>query len=284
MAKGALGRGLGALLGEIEEAYENELSGDHDIKEIALGEIKPNPYQPRKNFDQQKLQELADSIKSHGLLQPIVVVKDSEEGYLIVAGERRFRASKLAKTKTIRAIVVDITQEQMREHALIENIQREELNIIELANAYEELIKVHNLTHDELAKMIHKSRASITNTLRLLQLSKKVQKALGESKISMGHAKVMLGLSEKEQQVVMNSIIGQKLSVREVEATVKSIKSQDPQKPRQKERKSPATQIVRLKEHLNALGFTANAKSNAVTVTFGDESEAEKLLELLLKR
>jgi ParB family transcriptional regulator, chromosome partitioning protein len=274
MAKEALGRGLGALLGEIEEAYENEMPRSrNDIKELSLADIKPNPFQPRKHFDLESLNELAESIKTHGLLQPVVVVKDGTK-YLLVAGERRWRASKLAKAKSIKAIVVTITEEQMREHALIENIQREELNIMELAQAYEELIKVHDLTHDELSQMIHKSRTHITNTLRLLQLNKKVQKALVEGKVTMGHAKVMVGLDEKEQILVMNSIIGQKLSVREVESLVKSFKEQTPSKTVSKQ-KSPIFELENIVHKLQKMGLKTSQSSNKITIDFTSQELAD---------
>jgi ParB family chromosome partitioning protein len=280
MAKEALGRGLGALLGEIEEAYDNEMPENrHDIKEILLLDIKPNPYQPRKTFDQENLMQLAESIKDHGLIQPIIVVKEDGK-YILVAGERRWRASKLAKTKTIKAIVVAITKEEMREHALIENIQREELNIVELSLAYEELIKVHSLTHDELAKMIHKSRAHITNTLRLLQLNKKVQKALMDEKVTMGHAKVMIGLSDKDQLLVTNSIIGQKLSVREVESMVKNIKNE----PELKNTNIKTVQKYDFSEllmQLKEIGLESNGKNNKLTINFQSDEDLKLLINAL---
>lgn len=280
MAKEALGRGLGALLGEIEEAYDNEMPENrHDIKEIALSEIKPNPFQPRKTFDQENLLQLAESIKNHGLIQPIVVVKESGK-YVLVAGERRWRACKLAKSKTIKSIVVSISQEEMREHALIENIQRESLNIIELALAYEELIKVHSLTHDELSKMIHKSRTHITNTLRLLQLNKKIQKSLIEGKVTMGHAKVMIGLSDKDQLLVMNSIIGQKLSVREVEGMVKNLKDAPAEKICTPKRKD-TFDFTRIYEKLEGIGLESSVKNNKLTINFKSSEDLEFLLNAL---
>ena len=189
MAKAsALGRGLGALLSEIEEAYDNELPKKGGVEEIAVAKIRPNPYQPRKHFDPESLAELSESIKTHGLLQPIVV-KEDLEGYILIAGERRLRASKLAKIKTIKAIVVAVSDEQMRQQALIENIQRDELGVIDLAQAYQELIDIHELTHEQLSQTVHKSRTQITNTLRLLQLSEKGRKALIDGKITAGHAK-----------------------------------------------------------------------------------------------
>lgn len=219
----ALGRGLGELLGEIEEAYDNEISPSKSVLEIPLNNIKANPYQPRKHFDERALQELSDSIKLHGLLQPVVVVEQMDE-YVLIAGERRLRASKMAKTKTIKAVIVSATAEQMRELALIENIQREELNAIELAKSYEELITIHQITQEELSSIIHKSRSQITNTLRLLQLTPKAQKAIIENQITAGHAKVMVNLSNKDQNILVDSIIGQKLSVRDVEKMVKQFK------------------------------------------------------------
>ena len=274
MAKEALGRGLGALLGEIEEAYENEMSGtQHDIKEVPITDIKPNPFQPRKHFDSEALFELSESIKAHGLLQPIVLVKEGNK-YFLVAGERRWRASKLAKAKTIKAIIVNISQEQMREHALIENIQREELNVMELAQAYEELIKIHDLTHDELSQMIHKSRTHITNTLRLLQLNKKVQKALVENRVTMGHAKVMVGLDDKEQIVVLNSIVGQKLSVREVESLVKSLKEPEGLK-KTINNKVAYFKLDEIRKKLQNLGLKTSQNANKITIDFPSQKIAD---------
>ena len=160
-----LGRGLGALLSEIEEAYENEVPKKDSIIEISLKDIRPNPFQPRKYFDESSLYELGESIKNDGLLQPIVVTEDVD-GYVIIAGERRVRASKVAKLKTIRAIVLNSDEYKMRQFALIENIQRDELNSIELAYAYGELIKLHNITQDELsvkAQSGMKFRRSLAN-------------------------------------------------------------------------------------------------------------------------
>ena len=230
----ALGRGLGDILSEVEEAYEKDLS-DIDsfeleaqglrVEELDVDSITPNPFQPRKHFDDQALKELSESISEHGLLQPIVVI-EKEDGYLLVAGERRLRAHKLANLKTIKAIIadVDIDDIKLRELALLENIQRENLNAIELANSYAELIDVHDITHDELSDIVHKSRSQITNTIRLLTLSKYVQDQLVSSKISQGHAKVLVGLDEKKQKVIIDSVIGQKLSVRDTENMVKNHK------------------------------------------------------------
>ena len=272
----ALGRGLDALFTEIEEAYDNEGTNQNIILEIELKKIKPNPYQPRKSFDEKSLEELSDSIRKDGLLQPIVVTED-KDGYIIIAGERRYRASKMAKLKTIRAISISTNSDKMREFALIENIQRDELNAIELAFAYNELVKIHEITHEELSVKIHKSRTHITNTIRLLQLSVNTQKALVEKKITAGHAKVLIGLDEKQQQLIVNSIIGQKLSVREVEAMIKGMKT---------EKLTSKKQIVpskydfsSLQEKFVDLGFKAKANNNKLTIEFEDESQIDNMLK-----
>ena len=231
----ALGRGLGDILSEVEEAYEKDLSGidsfeleraGERIEEIRVDSISPNPFQPRKNFDEKALHELSESVQEHGLLQPIIVI-EKEDGYLLIAGERRLRAHKLAKLTTIKSIIanVDIDEIKLRELSLLENIQREDLNSIELANSYAELIEVHNITHDELSDIVHKSRSQITNTMRLLNLSPYVQEQIVSGKISQGHAKILVGLDEKRQKIVIDSIIGQKLSVRDAEKMVKNYKT-----------------------------------------------------------
>ena len=220
----ALGRGLGELLGEIETAYENNnISDKNDILEIDVNNIVPNPYQPRKEFDDEKLKELSESIQKNGLLQPIVVTRDADN-YLLIAGERRLRASKLANFLTIKAVILDIEDKKLRELALIENIQRDDLNIIEIAYSYSGLIEDYSITHEELAQLVSKSRSSISNILRLLTLSSFSQKMISTDNISQGHAKLIVGLSEDKQKIIIDSIIGQKLSVRETEILVKQIK------------------------------------------------------------
>jgi ParB family chromosome partitioning protein len=275
-----LGRGLDALLGEIDEAYENEGTSKDSIVEIELKAIRPNPYQPRKHFDEDSLKELSESIKQDGLIQPIVVTEDVD-GYVLIAGERRYRASKIAKLKTIRAIVQSSDEQKMRQFALIENIQRQELNSIELANAYGELLKIHNITQEELGSKIHKSRTHITNTIRLLQLSAKTQRALIDGKITTGHAKVLVGLDERQQQLIVNSIVGQKLSVREVEAMIKSLKNKqlpDENKDIKNEKKLNFNNI---KSKFNDLGFSVKTSQNKLTIEFEDDYEISKLLTYL---
>jgi len=225
----ALGRGLGELLGEVGIAYKNSNSSYKTkgaIVELEVSLIKPNPNQPRKIFNKEKLKELSDSIVKHGLLQPITVIENpKEKGYILIAGERRLRAHKLASLDVIKATIVNIEEFRLRELALIENIQRDDLNIIELAYSYAQLINEHNITHDELSKKVFKSRTSITNTLRLLQLSPYVQQALANNEITAGHAKIMLGLDENLQKKVSDSICEENLSVRQTEILVRKLKN-----------------------------------------------------------
>lgn len=243
MAKKSLGADFSSILDDISLAYDDEMSGVFhneldSIKEIDIDEITPNPYQPRKNFNEDSINELAISIKNHGLLQPIVVIdadelceKAKENGevlekttkYFLIAGERRLRAFKTLKETKIRAIIANIDSGKTRELALLENIQREDLNPIELALAYKELMRVRNITQEELAQSIQKSRANIANTLRLLTLSEDTQKLIIEGKLSAGHAKVIAGQKEDEK-ILVNTIIGQKLNVRDCEKLANKLK------------------------------------------------------------
>ena len=287
----ALGRGLGDILLEVEEAYEKDLSELDNfeleaqgarVESIEVGSITANPFQPRKHFDEQALSELSESIKEHGLLQPIVVI-EKEEGYLLIAGERRLRAHRLAGIEQIKAIVADaeIDDVKLRELALLENIQRENLNAIELANSYAELIEVHNITHDELSSIVHKSRSQITNTMRLLALSPYVQEQLVSSKISQGHAKVLVGLDEKKQKIILDSIIGQKLSVRDTENMVRNYKENP--------HKNVETKVVEnfTKKHSdsikNLLPFTHKLKPKSIEISFSNEVELQNFLTFLNK-
>jgi len=272
----ALGRGLDALFGEVSDAYDNEGTQIDQISDLSLKDIKANPYQPRKTFDEDTLLELSESIKEDGLIQPIVVVEDDSDGYIIVAGERRFRASKLAKLRTIRAVVLNTDEYSMRKFALIENIQREELNAIELANAYSELLSQKQITQEELATTIHKSRTHITNTIRLLQLSDATQKTLLEKKITAGHAKVLVGLDSKQQELIVNSIIGQKMSVREVELMIKNMKTAAPKTKQKKEVSN--YNFTTLQEKFKALGFKSKISNNKFVIEFEDEAQIKNML------
>jgi ParB family chromosome partitioning protein len=288
----ALGRGLGDILSEVEEAYEKDLSSIENfdleaqggrVEELDVDQIDPNPFQPRKHFDENALRELSQSIKEHGLLQPIVVI-EKEEGYLLIAGERRLREHKLAGLGTIKAIIanVEIDELRLRELALIENIQRENLNAVELANSYAELIEVHKITHEELSRIVHKSRSQITNTMRLLTLSPYAKEQLIKGKITQGHAKVLVGLEEKQQKILIDSIIGQKLSVRDVEKMVKNSRSTiSGKKPSEK----PQTLLDPYREEIEALlPFTHTLKSKSIELTFKNTQEITNFLAFLKNR
>ena len=276
----ALGRGLGELLGEVETAYGKSAGNSNNgVKKIEVSLIKPNPNQPRKIFDEEKLQELSYSIKEHGLLQPIVVVEDEDGTYTLIAGERRLRAHKLANIEEIKAIIVDKDEFKLRELALIENIQRDDLNIIELAFCYAQLLNEHNITHEELSKKVFKSRTSITNTLRLLQLSSYVQQFLATDKISAGHAKMMIGLTTEDQKKVCDTIIGQKLSVRETEKLIKDLKEKDTPKPK-KEKVTNSYNISNLKsfaEFLKNDKIKAKIDKNSIKIEFNSQEDIDKI-------
>ena len=286
----ALGRGLGDILLEVEEAYAKNLDGidqfeleaqGEKIEELEVNRIVPNPFQPRKHFDEEALFELSQSIQEHGLLQPIVVL-EKEEGYLLIAGERRLRAHKLAKIETIKAIIADVEIDEirLRELALIENIQRENLNALELATSYAELIEVHKITHDELSSIVYKSRSHITNTLRLLTLGSYAKEQLLAEKISQGHAKILVGLDETKQKVIIDSIIGQKLSVRDAEKIVKSY------------RKTSSIPTLKKSNHLldmhastikELLPFSFKLKPKSIEISLTNEKDIHNFLNFLKK-
>ena len=275
MAKKSLGRGLGAILGEVAEAYEKEVP-QNEIVEIAIDAIRKNPYQPRRNFNEESLQELAESIKEHGLLQPIIVIEDID-GYMLIAGERRLRASQMAGLEKIKAIVAKIDKSRYREFALIENIQRENLKPLDLAYSYKELIDEYGITHEELSNIVKKSRAHITNTLRLLQLSDYAKEALNQEKITAGHAKVLVGLDEKEQRLLVDSIIGQKLSVREAEKLVGQQKKSVTKSDRAK--KTPLDTKV-LKERLAKHKIPHKLSKNKLVIELDSQELVDKLTEI----
>lgn len=226
MPKG-LGKGLEALIPSHKEEVKS------GIEEIEVDKIKPNKYQPRKNFDQTKLNNLIASIQEKGIVQPILVRKISENEYELIAGERRLRAAKEAKLSKIPVIIKDVKDGDMLELALIENIQRDNLDSIEEANAYKRLTEEFNLTHEEIAKKVGKDRTTITNTMRLLSLPSKIQEYVSRETISVGHAMVLLGIEGTSlQDNICENIIKKRLSVRQTEAlSAKIKKSGDKLKP-----------------------------------------------------
>lgn len=219
--KKGLGKGLDSLI-----TKKLPESGAEDVSRetlLNINKVEPNPNQPRKRFNEDKLQELADSIKVHGIIQPLVVQKENDR-YIIIAGERRWRAARLAGVKEVPVVIRDFTEQELYEVALIENIQRQDLDPIEEANAYSNLIKEHHLTQDEVAERVSKSRVTITNSLRLLKLDQRVQQMVIDELLSGGHARALISIEDPEEQYnLANRIFDEKLSVRETEKLVKKI-------------------------------------------------------------
>ncbi|HEC1896945.1 TPA: ParB/RepB/Spo0J family partition protein [Campylobacter jejuni] len=271
-------RGLSSLISDMDTVYSKELGFDKNQSTmIEIDQISPNPFQPRKNFDQEALDELANSIKEFGLIQPIIVFKKNNK-FILIAGERRLRAVKALGKKEILAFIADIDENKLRELALIENIQRENLNPIELANSYKDLMQVHKITQENLAELIHKSRTQITNTLRLLNLDIRTQELIASGKISQGHAKVLVGLDQKNEKMLVDSIIGQKLNVRDTEKIVKKIKNNESLPNQEFE-----DEIKKLKQILNRFGFDCKNKNNNFVIHLENIDKIKKLIKMLGK-
>ena len=221
--KRGLGKGLDSLIPKGEAVKKSSSKSNNGVVELDINQVEPNKNQPRKNFDQDDLNELADSIKQYGVIQPIVVQK-IDDYYEIIAGERRWRAAKIAKLKKIPVVIKNFSEQEIVEIALIENIQREDLNPIEEAEAYKRLIDEYNLKQEEMAERLSKSRTSITNSMRLLKLSSKVQKLVISGELSSGHARALIPVEDaKKQYTLALEIIKNKLSVRETEKLVKAL-------------------------------------------------------------
>ncbi|EAI1055829.1 chromosome partitioning protein ParB [Campylobacter coli] len=271
-------RGLSSLMGDVGEVYSRELGLDkNQVSLVEISKITPNPFQPRKTFDEAALNELANSIKEHGLIQPIIVLKKNDS-FILVAGERRLRATQILGKENILAFVSDSDESKLRELALIENIQRENLNPIELANSYKDLIEVYNITQENLAELIHKSRTQITNTLRLLNLDPKTQELIASGKISQGHAKVLVGLDKEDEKVLVDSILGQKLSVRDTERLVQKVKNKENIEDAEFE-----NSMQSLKQALNKLGFVSKNNKKELIIRLDNIEKIKKLTEILNK-
>jgi ParB family chromosome partitioning protein len=219
----SLGKGIDALFQDLAGLENVDVKKD-EVLELSLNELRPNPYQPRKTFDEVSLQELANSIEQSGVFQPIIVRKSAVKGYEIIAGERRFRASKLAKKETIPAIIREFDEESMMQVAVLENLQREDLNPLEEAEAYDMLMKNLKLTQAEVAERLGKSRPYIANYLRLLSLPKLVKEMMQDERLSMGQARTLLGLKNKEQILKLaNRCVKENLTVRQLEQLVSTM-------------------------------------------------------------
>lgn len=280
MSKKGLGRGLGALIPEVEI---NERDREH-ILELAVEQISPNPKQPRRLFDQGKLEELAASIAEHGIVQPIVV-RPKGKGYEIVAGERRWRASQLAGLKKVPALVREFSEAETMEIALIENLQREDLNPMEEAEAYRVLLEEYHLTQDELAKRLGKSRPQITNTLRLLHLAPPVRTEVESGRLSMGHAKVLLSVENPEEQArLAGRVTHDGLSVRQLESLMK-----EPSPDRRAPRREPGALgpdlrdlESRLSEHFGTpVKLQVGEQKGKIEITFFGDEGLNRILEAI---
>lgn len=280
----ALGRGLEQLFNDeglnfdtIENSIIEEAKTNDQIVEIDLSELRANPYQPRKNFDEEALNELASSIKEYGVFQPIIV-KKSIKGYEIIAGERRFRASKLAGMQTIPAIIKHFSDEEMMQIALLENLQRENLTSIEEAKAYKSIIESMNITQDELAKKVGKSRSHVTNILGLLKLPASVQDMVLYNKLSMGHARVLSKLDDpKIVEDLAQRVITEDLSVRKLESLV-----YDNEEKEVKTKKSSNNEYKYMEDFLKEkLGTNVKINNNKISIKFSNVQDLNRILEIM---
>ena len=276
-----LGRGLEALIVntevDLDEAKESDV-----LKNIAIDEIKPNENQPRKTFDQDKIAELADSIKEHGVIQPIVV-RPFGEFYEIVAGERRWRAAREAGLKDLPCVVRELSDEENMLFAIIENMQREDLNPVEEAEGLERMISSFGLTQEEVSKSVGKSRPYITNSLRLLKLPEEIRNMMSEGLITAGHGRALININDEKKQIeIANLVIKEGLSVRQIEEIAKEKKGE--KKPRRKATKSADILLVE-RELKSALGTKVNIayknKKNTVEIECYNKDELNRIIELL---
>lgn len=280
MIKRGLGKGLEALIPKAEHKEKGF------VIEMDIESLTPNLFQPRKNFDKEKMEELKGSIKKHGIIQPIVVRKMAN-GYEIVAGERRLKAAKEIGLKKIPAIVKSFNNEKSLEIALVENIQREDLNPVEQANAFKRLIDEFNLTQQELAEVTGKSRALVTNTIRLLKLNPEIQKNISEGKISFGHAKVLLSIEDEEvQRAVCDRIMANDLSVRDTERLIKNIGKVQKRKFEVKNitiERFPEVE-GKLRDILGTkISILYDGKKGKIDIEFYSKEDLRRIVDLLLK-
>ncbi|HPM32676.1 MAG TPA: ParB/RepB/Spo0J family partition protein, partial [Chryseolinea sp.] len=299
--KKALGRGLSALLSDNAEDEKLEVeiatdviptvpSNNNGMSEIQISEIEVNPYQPRTHFDEDALLELAESIKVHGIIQPITVRRLSRNQYQLISGERRFQASQLAGLKSVPAYIRSANDQQMLEMALIENIQRENLNAMEVALSYQRLLTECNLKQEELGERVGKNRSTVTNYLRLLKLPPDIQIAVRDNKLSMGHARAIVNVENTEQQLyIFKKTVAEDLSVRKVEELVREIATEKtPSKSESKTATStPASrEIVQLQSKLSShfgtrIAIKSDGKRGEIKIPFISVEDLNRILDIL---
>ncbi|MCI7724104.1 MAG: ParB/RepB/Spo0J family partition protein [Bulleidia sp.] len=280
-----LGKGLNSIFGQDVEQYLDDIQnnaaeapGRREV-ELPIEEIRPNPYQPRKEFDKKALEELSESIKTHGIFTPLLVRK-SVSGYDLITGERRLRAAKMAGLKTVPAIQVEFTEEQMMEIAILENVQREDLNPIEEAAAYESLIQKLGYTQEKLAERVGKSREYCANIMRLLKLPEDVQSMVVNKQLTMSHVRPLLSLNDEEEiYEAAEKIKKNKMSVREVEAYVRDVNGGG-QKKQQKKEKDPMIRDLEI-QLSEKLGTQVVFSKKSFTISYHDTDDLNRILELI---
>lgn len=288
--KGGLGKGLDSLIsnkvGVIEKVEARKPELDKEVIFVKITKVEPNREQPRKNFDEDSLLELSESIKQHGILQPLLV-QDKKDYFEIIAGERRWRAAKMAGMKEIRVIIKKLSDREAVEISLIENIQREDLNPIEEALAFKRLLTEFHLKQDEVAERVSKSRTSVTNSIRLLKLDERVQQMVVDDMISTGHARALLSIEEHEKQYSLaQQIFDAKLSVRETEKLVKKIQNQKQEQPKQQEENNMSLFYEDMEQKLKSIIGTKVAihykgkDKGKIEIEYYSNDELERIMDL----
>ncbi len=290
--KNDIGKGIRALLqnsgaGKKTESKSTIEDTGQNILEISITAIEPNPFQPRDTFIDEALEELAESIRVHGIIQPITVRRLHENTYQIISGERRYRASKLVGLKNMPAYIMEADDQEMLEMALVENIQREDLNPVEIAISYQRLIEECDLTHEDLSERLGKNRSTITNYIRLLKLPPQIQESLKENKLSMGHARALAGLKDVDVQLyIFNDVLARDLSVRATEELVKDFSREQPAKKKASNPKIDQ-QIKNLEESLSTYFNTivkikrSSTGSGSIVLRFKNDEEFNDILDML---
>lgn len=284
-AKRGLGKGIDSMIPAVN--ISNSKKEENGVTILKLNDVEPNKKQPRKLFNEDRLNELAESIKQHGIVEPLIVVK-KDDYYEIVAGERRWRAARIAGLKEVPVVIKDYTPEQVVEIALIENLQREDLNPIEEAKAYKQLIDDYKLKQDDIAERVSKSRTTITNALRLLKLDERVQAMVIEECISSGHARALLAVDDKEEQYeIACRVFDQKMSVRETESLIKKLKKRDTIKEKEplQNQEIYADFEEKLKRSMGTK-VSINRKTNTkgkIEIEYYSEDELDRIIDIILK-
>ena len=293
MIKKGLGRGINALLSiyDDEETAQTQVAEQNEevkqikgLNEININDIVPNPNQPRKHFDETALNELASSIKIHGIIQPIVVNDENNGKYMIIAGERRWRAAKIAGLTTVPAYVKKFTEKQVKEISIIENLQREDLNPIEAAKAIKQLMEEYKLTQEAVAERIGKSRSVIANTVRLLTLPIEVVDMIEDNKLSAGHAKILVALSDPIEQIKVATVaVNKKLSVREIEKLVKNINNPSKERPKS-EQSLELKELISEMQRIFATKVSAigNDNKGRIYIDYYSKDDLDRINDLLL--